>query len=141
MTFYKSGGARYGLMLGLVWAICHFVAPQPAGDAAFWLLIALQALHGAVMTWRRMRLPLTALGDTLIAGFAAAIAALFLGGYTPQTLPLRDWLLLMVVAAIAAILLLVEPRLHPAAWEAWRNETEKASALDILLGRHVPRLQ
>jgi hypothetical protein len=136
-----NGGARYGLLFGIVYSAVHFLAPQPAGDAALWLLIGLQLLIGAVMTWRRTRMPFAAAGDVLGSAFSFTASWLLLRGYTVDTLPIRWIIALLLTAAAMALLIGIETRVNRPKWEAWRKYMEGSSALDILLGRHIPRLQ
>jgi hypothetical protein len=67
--------------------------------------------------------------------------SLLLRGYTVDTLPTRWIIALLLTAAAMALLIGIETRVNRAKWEAWRNYMEGSSALDILLGRHIPRLQ
>lgn len=132
-----NAGAQYGVLLGLVLAASQFAGPRI--QAALMVLLALQSLLFAVVVWQRTRLPFFTL-----AGVAATIA--FAGGaiFNYRELDLFTFSLPVAVFYVGAIavplLLAIESRVHPAEWRAWKEHMDTMSFLDILRGRHIPRL-
>ncbi len=135
-----SGSAAYGAILGLSALLCAQALPQP-GEVAFFGGMAAYLVWAAAVCWRRMRLPLVtmALTDGAAASAIYAISAATTGN--PPWFLSDPWrLAFFVLLCSSPVYLLMESRLHPDRWQAWRRYQEGKTVWDIMLGRHVPSL-
>jgi|SRR5687767_4169770 len=131
-------GARYGLFGAFVFAVAWSIGP--IAIAVLFTLLALQLAAGAVVVWHRTRLPFAASANLLSAiGFAAALFHVTKHGFAVQ---LNLATAIFVASAIAGpALLAIESDVHAREWSVWREHLKKSSLIDILLGRHIPRLR
>ena len=135
-----SAGAKYGLFLGFILGSVTAFAPPPV-LAAVWLLLALQLLVGAAVTWRRTHLPFAAAAMT--TGGAALVLAAWWGGGVLELSAYSNVQLAVLVALLIAgpVLFAVESRRSPVAWKAWAETAERSSLRDMLALRHIPSLR
>ena len=131
-------GIQYGVLLGVA-----FAAAFHAGAFATALLcglIALQLEIGAFVVWLRTALPLAALANLSGAVAMAAGAVLFGRGYDIFSASLPAAVFYAGVL-LGSLLLFIESRVHRAEWIEWRAHMEPMSLLDVMTGRHIPRLR
>lgn len=133
-----KAGMQYGLLLAIV-----FAAVFHAGAVATAFLcgvIALQLTVGAVVVWRRTALPFAALAN--LSGAVAMVAGAVLFGRGDDIFS-ASWpaAVFYAGALLGPLLLLIESRVHRAEWVAWREHMEPMSVVDVITGRHVPRLR
>jgi hypothetical protein len=137
----RNGGSQYGLFLGVAFVAFHFLLPAPAGDIAMWSCIFLQLAQGAILTWRRMRLPLSALSMSIGSVICLIVVGLYARGYTITTLPL-GWAIPLGIAFAAMLLMMpIESHFWPEKSRAWREFMRSKSALDVLTGDHFPNMR
>jgi hypothetical protein len=134
------GSVIYGVLLGLGFFLLTRLAPQPAGSLAWWLLVAVQLSWAASITWRRTKLPFAT--GAMLAGAAGAtlIFCAILSGHEFHRLPIRWAVPVYGLMVAIPLCLLIESRAHHANWLLWKKHMEHKTALDILLGRHIPDL-
>lgn len=132
-----NAGARYGVLLGVVLGASQFAGPRI--QAALMVLLALQSLLFAGVVWQRTRLPFFTLAGVAATIAFAGAAVHYYRGLDLFTFSLPGTMFL-AGAIVIPILLAIESRVHPAAWRAWKEHMETMSFLDILKGRHIPRL-
>lgn len=136
-----NAGARYGLMIGIPLALLLILAPQPVAGVAVLGLMAVQLLVGAVLVWRRTGLKYAT--SSMLAGAvgAAVLAYLLASGAAVFSLS-AGWAVAVVLLLISGpVLFAVEAWANPEKWQAWREFMENKSAMDVLRGRHIPRLR
>ncbi|HUP46261.1 MAG TPA: hypothetical protein VM779_12190 [Thermoanaerobaculia bacterium] len=133
-----NAGAQYGLLLAIVFIAAG--ALGSLGTALFFLLMAAQLAVGAVIVWRRTGLPWATLGDVVGAVGALAAATLFARGIPLVSLSAES-IVFFIAALTGPLLLAVEAHVHRQQWQRWRAWMSEMSAIDVLLGRHIPDLR
>lgn len=136
-----NAGARYGIFVSIPLILLLILAPQPVAAVAVLGLMAVQLLVGAVLVWRRTGLKYAT--SSMLAGAlgAAVLAYLFATGAAVFSLS-AGWAVAIVLLLIAGpVLFAVEAWANPEKWRAWREFMEHKSAMDVLRGRHIPRLR
>jgi presenilin-like A22 family membrane protease len=136
-----NAGVKYGLLLAVEMFALLQVAPQPWGGLAFWLLQATQLTIYTAVTWHRTRLVISTAGGAVAALACMLLLVLHASGYTLTSLP-GVWAIpvygLIVLVPLSVI---VEARIHRAAWAEWNRHMEGMGLLDLLLLRHIPKLR
>jgi hypothetical protein len=135
------GSVMYGALLGLGFLLLTRLAPQPVGSLAWWLLVAVQLSWGASITWRRTKLAFAT--GAMLAGAAGAtvvVCAILFGHEFPR-LPIRWAVPVYGLMVAGPLCLFIESRAHRGDWLLWEKHMEDKTALDILLGRHIPDLR
>lgn len=130
---------RYGLSAGLAAGLLLALAPQPAGAVLLWVAVGGQTGIGALLVWRRMRLPYATAALTLATCASAMLVFVYSRGEGPLTEPV-GWAALGLLFTSGVLLAVLEPRANPAKWSAWRAVLRESSVRDLLLGRHIPDL-
>lgn len=136
-----SVGTRYGLCMGVAVSALLVLAPQPLGAVLAWSALAVQLAVGAMLVWRRTRLPYASAALVLDACSLALLAYMYAQRYDLFSLPLAWAVLLGALFSMGMLLMILEPRVNPEKWQAWRAFMQEKSVLDILLGRHIPVLR
>ena len=135
------GSAIYGACLGLGFVAVQRLAPQPIGWVVWWAFFAVQLAWASVLTWRRTALPFATTATLLGATTAGLLAVLSAVGFVFPELPLRLAVPVYSLIAAGPLCLLIESRVHRAQWLRWKEYMRAKSALDILLGHHIPNLR
>lgn len=136
-----NAGTRYGLLISIPLMLLLILAPQPVAGVAVLGLMAAQLLAGAVLVWRRTGLKYAT--SSMLAGAvgAAVLAYLLATGAAVFSLS-AGWAVAVVLLLISGpVLFAVEAWANPGKWRAWREFMEHKSAMDVLRGRHIPRLR
>lgn len=136
-----AGAMMLGLLLALAGALLDLLAPQPAGWAVYWALIAAQLAWAARTCWRRTGLPYATAAMVVAGAMSAVLAGMATAGHLFPELA-RAWWWPLVLAGIAGpVLLQVESRAHPAEWRQWGAFMAESTLWDILTMRHIPDLR
>jgi hypothetical protein len=134
------GSAMYGLLLGLGFFLLARLAPQPAGSLVWWLLVAGQLAWVASITWRRTKLPFITGAMLIGAAGATLVFCATLSGHEFPWLPIRWAVPVYGLMVAGPLCLFIESRANRGDWLLWKKHMEHKTALDILLGRHIPDL-
>jgi hypothetical protein len=138
-----SAGVKFGFLIGLLIVVCE-ILPQPLGLSLYWALGAGELTTGAVLTWRRTRLPFATAG--MVSGAVASLMLLGvnLAGYpwppprAASNLPL-PWTITVVALLVAVPLTsFAEAWVHRPAWRQWKEHMEHQGLWDLLCFRHIP---
>lgn len=134
----KNPGLAFGMTLAAVFLVLTLTLDGVSGAAVFMLLIGLLLLAMAWLPWTRLGLRSTSIGMA-----AAAVALLATGSLMLRDLDLalESLPLLAVLLAAAPLLMLLDRRGRPQAWERWRQALQEASLVDVLRSRHIPRAE
>ncbi len=101
----------------------------------------MQLTWGATVCWRRTRLPFATAAMADGAATCAVLAALPIGGHILPNVPSARWVPLGIGVVFGPVCLLVESRVHPAEWKAWRDYMEQQRVWEIVTGRHIPQFR
>lgn len=129
------GSAVYGGCLGFLVTAVNLFAPQPTGAVLLWAGFALQLAWGASVCWRRTRLPFATAAMAAGAVGSAGLSVLAAFDRVFPDAPIGLWLPFVLAGPV---FLLIEARVHPERWAAWKAYMEDKSAWDIFTGRHIP---
>lgn len=133
-------GVRYGLLVVAPLMALLTLAPQPLGSAVAFGVIAAQGVYGAVLVWRRTGLKYATASLITGAVGAALMAYLFARGVDVWALSPASMLALFLMVG-GIVLFVIEERVSPDKWQAWREFMADKSVPDILRGRHIPHLR
>jgi hypothetical protein len=132
--------AFYGVVVGL--AITVAGSFGPTGALLLWVVVFCQMSVGAVLVWKRTRLPLMTAGCVAGAGASAVFALLAaVNGDGWNDILFQHPLLVVGGAFCPALLMFSERWAHPDAWRRLREQSERSTVQDILLFRHIPDLR
>lgn len=134
-------GAYYGLFLGVVMFVMMNLIPQPAGTVIFFALVTVQLSRGALICWRRTRLPF--MTATLVHGAVMSLSLVVLeaSGHPFRNLA-PESLVLYVGGVVTAVLLMrIESRVNQPKWKALARHMEHQTVWDIVTGRHFPEIR
>ena len=134
------GSAVYGFFLGVGALLFVQTAPQPFGSIVWWGFFEGQLTWGAVLCWRRTRLPFASAAMAIAAASSGMLAALAVAGHVFPDLPRAWWVPVGGGLLSGPLLFLIESRVHRAKWMQWKHHMERKNAWDILKGRHIPEL-
>lgn len=137
----RNAGFQYGLLMAVAAAAIHASVPAPAAGAAFWTFLFLQLMQGAMLTWRRTRLPLSTASMSIAAAASLVMAALSGRGITFENMPLGWMIAFAAVAVTLPLLLTIEARRYPIPTAAWRDFMKGKNGLDVFTGDHIPHLR
>ena len=118
-----------------MFAFVYLVAPQPAGMAILFGLVAAQLLFGTILTWVRTKLFLATAAMGFSAIWSAAFAILWWIDHRPFSWP---FIFLYATAILPTLMLGTESRIHPVEWAIWRRRSESVAMWEMLIGRHIP---
>ncbi len=135
-----SGPMVYGLILGGLISLSIFVGLSGA-FAVFWGLIVLQNVIGAVIAWRRTRLPYWTAGLVIAAAGAGTFAMFAARGWRFPFVPLGWNVVVGTLLAAMFFCMWAEKRVHPRDWAEFKAFMKKKSAWDMVLFRHIPVLR
>jgi hypothetical protein len=136
--------AKYGFLLGLLYAFLLDVFPRPIGSVIVWTEIAIQAAVVELIVWRRLRLRWFALGG--VVGLLTSVAMIFISARGLDLVTVVGILPVPAVIAVWTGLLFVplslglEAARNSEEWRAWSEQTKNASLIDMLTLRHIPDL-
>jgi hypothetical protein len=134
-------GAIYGLFFAVAMFAFLIVLPHPLGARLFWSFITVQLLLGALLVWRRTRLPFATSSMAVAAAGVAIFAALGISPIHPQSHNLAALIGCVAAGVTAGVLMSAQARATPSVWAEWRRHAESCSMIDVLLGRHIPKLR
>lgn len=134
----RNPGLALGATFAAVFLLLKLGLDARSGTAAFMLLIGVWLLVMAWLPWARLGLRLSSFG---MAASGAALIATGLMLLRDLDLVLGYLPMLVVLLAAAPLLMLLDRKGHPQAWERWQQALHRASLVDVILGRHVPKIQ
>jgi hypothetical protein len=135
------GSAIYGFFIGIGALLFMQNAPQPVGSILWWGFFAGQLIFGAVLCWRRTRLPLATAAMGIAAVTSGMLSVLAAVGHEFPDLPHQWWLPVGAGLVAGPLLFLVESRIHRSRWKLWRQYMEPKTAGDIFRDRHIPDMR
>lgn len=134
-------GAIWGLTFGIAMVAMTTLPPQPYLGVIFWSVMAVSMLHAAVVTWRRMGLPLTTAAMATGCVMFVGLAVLHARGVTINALPNPWFAIFIAIGLFGAASHFVERRINRDKLDRWAEHMAHARFRDMLLMRHVPDLR
>jgi hypothetical protein len=136
-----AAGALYGAFLFTLMSVLTTVFPPVVGWLVFWAALSVQLSAGAVVMWRRTRLPLMTTGFVVGASASAVFAATAARGVLPQEFLMSHPFLAGGLIALPPGLLYSEAWLRPNTWRQVKRRSREATFVEILTFRHIPDLR
>lgn len=133
---HRNPGLALGVVFAAVFLVLILGLDARSGAAVFLLLIGVWLVIMAWLPWARLGLRWSSVG---MAASGGALIATSLTLLQSAEIALRFLPMLVVALAAAAVLMLLDRKSRPHAWERWQQALHQASFLDVLLGRHLPR--
>jgi len=128
----------WGLSGGLLGFVFLALLPQPYGSVVWFVVVAIYALAGAVVVWRRTGLGWATAGIVVSAAGALLMARLQLFDDW-LVMPALGWLLgAMGLVFLTLLCAFVETARNHPAWQRWEEELERVALWEMLLFRQVP---
>jgi hypothetical protein len=117
-------------------------APQPLGERAFELLLAVHLSVRALAVWRRTRLARLAAGMVIVAGASGLCGLGAVRGYSLSSMPLWCKAAVCALAVFGVLLRFAESLTHEAEWAEYQRGIKEPHRLwDYLVGRDIPNLR
>ena|SRR5262245_51002567 len=133
-------GAKGGLLLLAEMIVLFEIAPQPWGAVVFWSIQAIQLSIYTAVLWHRTHLVISTAGGIAATLGSLLLAALQASGYSLWNLPVAWAIVVYTVIAVVPLSVLTESRVHRNEWHEWRRHMAGMGLKDVLLLRHIPRL-